>query len=389
MHFRCVQPGAYERLSRVRGKSVQCPVSAMRDAQLRDGNSTVYSAASMARFLDSADGARFRDMVGFSGPVDLNSTQAPKLKFIQIEMIGSIFTFQPHSIISNYKEQWDRFFSQVVDGTSKHGSAFHLGGHSWVWMVTQETLVSGMYKGMAICFPLSFLVLLFATRNVYLASFSIVSILFIVACVLGSTKIIGWSLGTAESIAAVMVIGFSVDYTVHLAHMYGESGTRLSTRGFRVKEALRRMGEPVIAGAVTTFASGAMMFLCQITFFTKMAVLISLTICFSVIFAFGFLLSLCSLIGPVDSQGSICCTDSPEMQSERRERVAATADTPTQKQWSWPKVLMPTKNNQDQLGAKLSSPTLMSEVSLAQQLSASEHVLCIAHACIYDLIIKL
>ena len=40
------------------------------------------------------------------------------------------------------------------------------------------------------------------------------------AQVLGLCKMLGWALGIAESIAAVIVIGFSVDFTVHLAHMY-------------------------------------------------------------------------------------------------------------------------------------------------------------------------
>ncbi len=34
---------------------------------------------------------------------------------------------------------------------------------------------------------------------------------------------IGWSLGVAESIAGVIVVGFSVDYTLHLGHIYKEA----------------------------------------------------------------------------------------------------------------------------------------------------------------------
>ena len=165
--------------------------------------------------------------------------------------------------------------------------------------------------------------------------------------------------------------------------MYGESGTRLSTRGFRVRK-LFVMGDSDCWRCA--FASGAMMFLCQITFFTKMAVLISLTICFSVIFAFGFLLSLCSLIGPVDSQGSICCTDSPEMQSERRERVVPQQTHPRAVELA--KGADANEKQSGLVGAKLESYADERD-DLAQQLSASEHVLCIAHACIYDLIIKL
>ena len=54
----------------------------------------------------------------------------------------------------------------------------------------------------------------------------------IVACVLGMCHaVFEWELGIAESIAAVIVIGFAVDFTVHLAHMYALF--HLSHRGQR------------------------------------------------------------------------------------------------------------------------------------------------------------
>ena len=40
---------------------------------------------------------------------------------------------------------------------------------------------------------------------------------------LGAGGMMGWELGTTEAIAAVIVIGFSVDYCVHLANAYVES----------------------------------------------------------------------------------------------------------------------------------------------------------------------
>ena len=61
---------------------------------------------------------------------------------------------------------------------------------------------------------------------------AIVTVAGIVGCVLGLCKFyLDWGLGVAESIAAVIVIGFSVDFTVHLAHMYVESESE--TRGYR------------------------------------------------------------------------------------------------------------------------------------------------------------
>jgi ribosomal protein S18 acetylase RimI-like enzyme len=60
----------------------------------------------------------------------------------------------------------------------------------------------------------------------------------------------------------IKVLGFAVDYSTHLCHMY-EIALHKEARGKRVDEALTRMGHTVLAGAVTTFASGAVMFLCK------------------------------------------------------------------------------------------------------------------------------
>ena len=68
------------------------------------------------------------------------------------------------------------------------------------------------------------LVLVLATGNIIVAFYAIMSIALIVASVLGAARLYaGWSLGVAESIAGVIVIGFSVDYTVHLGHIYKEA----------------------------------------------------------------------------------------------------------------------------------------------------------------------
>ena len=121
----------------------------------------------------------------------------------------------------------------------------------------------------------------------------------------------------------MIVIGFSVDYCVHLAHMFTEARDSLclqnisfcashdlillyivvvvvvihiiiiptvfisrlyasqaqsrTARG-RSQHALSTMGGTVLGGAITTFGSGVFLFPCQIIFFTTMAWLISMTI---------------------------------------------------------------------------------------------------------------
>ena len=74
-----------------------------------------------------------------------------------------------------------------------------------------------------LAFPIAFVALLFATNNWLISIYAIISVGGIVASVLGTWYHVGWDLGTGEAIAGVMVIGLSVDYTIHLGHMYVHS----------------------------------------------------------------------------------------------------------------------------------------------------------------------
>jgi len=179
----------------------------------------------------------------------------------------------------------------------------------FAFFVTSEELISGFFMGCAIAGPVSFLVLLIATRNIVLAVYAVLSVAAIVVCVLGFCKYpMGYSLGIGESIAGVIVIGYAVDYVVHLAHMYQEAAEHgLETREERATFAMKNMGATVFAGAVTTAGAGIIMFACFSTFFHKMALLILMTITYSFLYSLGFFIPLTFLIGPERDFGSIAC----------------------------------------------------------------------------------
>ena len=93
---------------------------------------------------------------------------------------------------------------------------------------------------------------------------------------------IGWNLGIKESVAGVVVIGFSVDYTIHLGHMFDVARSQgLTTRREKFDYSIRKMGETVLAGAITTAGSTVFLLACQLTFFTAMGTLIILTVAYS------------------------------------------------------------------------------------------------------------
>jgi len=107
---------------------------------------------------------------------------------------------------------------------------------------------------------------------------------------------LGWELGVAESMGIVILIGFSVDYVVHLSSHYVHSPHE--TRGERTQESLQEMGGTILAGSLTTLGAGLFLFPATIIFFVKFAVLISSTICLSFFYSMVFFSAQMHTYGP-------------------------------------------------------------------------------------------
>merc|ERR1712038_1858733 len=110
----------------------------------------------------------------------------------------------------------------------------------------------------------------------------------------------GWSFGVLESISVILVIGFSVDYVVHLANSYLESIAE--TRFERLSFALLTMGVSVVSGAVTTMLAGFMLLFPSFIFFYKMGCTIFSVVLLALLWALAFFTSIVALIGPEGDQ---------------------------------------------------------------------------------------
>ena len=133
--------------------------------------------------------------------------------FIGTPLNGKIDVQNSYKGFINHVKSYDE--CQVCDCNSLLASDTY----AFVWMKSEEGLVSGFYQGMLIAFPVAFIVLMFATDNIMISVGAIITVFFIVFGVLGFVNYgLRWSLGVAESIAGIIIIGFSVDYTVHIGH---------------------------------------------------------------------------------------------------------------------------------------------------------------------------
>jgi hypothetical protein len=247
-----------------------------------------------------------------------------QLRFLVIEVQTTLLYHQQISTVLEISDEFDRFMAErnAVAPPGVH-DGFQTGGRAWTWAITRQGLVTNVYQGLSISFPAAFLTLLFVTRNLVVSGFAIVTIAGIVGMVLGMCKFyLGWGLGVAESLAAVIVVGFSVDFTVHFAHMFEESEE--AGRVQRMAFAARTMGVTVLMGGLTTLGAGSFLFMCTLVFFYKFAILVIGTIAFSMLAAMFFFMPLLATVGPEGDFGDI---DALAVRFQRWMRGEGVADS--------------------------------------------------------------
>lgn len=83
------------------------------------------------------------------------------------------------------------------------------GGHGFAWAETEKAFVSNAVRGMVISGLLAFLVLILSTFNIVVASYAMLGIAGIIVSVVSLMTFQNWEFGVSESIAVVILIGFS------------------------------------------------------------------------------------------------------------------------------------------------------------------------------------
>uniref|UniRef100_A0A7S3CP63 SSD domain-containing protein n=1 Tax=Strombidium rassoulzadegani TaxID=1082188 RepID=A0A7S3CP63_9SPIT len=198
----------------------------------------------------------------------------------------------------DYRLEWEGRFNEGLQKFFQHSNA-------WPFMPTEEAFAQNAKQGIAISISFALVILLIATRNWVVSIISVFCIGIVIVSIVGIMHLNGQQLGTSESISIVILIGFSVDYTVHLAADYMHSPNE--ARADKMRQAFREMGVSIFSGFVTTFGCGFFLFFGNLTFFSKFGLLITCTVFFSFIVAVGLFSSLMHLLGPQHGFGDLTC----------------------------------------------------------------------------------
>jgi len=234
----------------------------------------------------------------------LGFSSTGKLIYMKIDAQSQGRMQEPRYIKEPIYLLWEEYLAEwKKTAPSGVSNLFQEANYAWAFNNGEVAMFNGAITGIVISVTLAFVILLIATRNYIISFFAILAVGCICSNVVGLMVLLGWQMGVSESIAMVIIIGFSVDYVVHLAAHYVHSAKK--TRLERASESIRDMGISIFSGAITTFGSSIFLYTCQVKFFVKFATIMASTVVLSLIYAFLFFLALAHALGPEYNQGSI------------------------------------------------------------------------------------
>jgi len=255
--------------------------------------------ADMSAFLLTSVGQAYtaNNDVGYIGT---------ELRYIRVLIFSPTKLWLSRSDGLPYRDAWVNFVKATNNGrpaglTTCLQTAL-LG--DWCWYELEQALIDGAFLGIAIALPAAFVSLLIFTLNWMVSLYAVLSITGVMTSVSLFTLAVGWDFGVIESLAVVIVIGFSVDYNVHLGHAYLE-GIEHSDSKSRSRFALLTMGISVVSGAVTTVLAGAPSLLSSLIFLSRMGLIIVVTIIFALLWSLLAFMSVMIKFGPHGTQGDL------------------------------------------------------------------------------------
>jgi hypothetical protein len=258
-----------------------------------------YFDASLLNFSNSGDG------LTASQANEIMFEADGKLSFMWVQATTALALYAPRSEKIPQFNIWADLVDEVAaEAPVGLQTVYQTALLGWAWMPSEQAFVDNAIQGMGIASSFAFLALLVSTGDLLVAVIATFSIAGIVMSVMCAIFLMGWVMGVAESVALVILVGFSVDYVVHLGNSYIESAQHghCNTREQRMTFALREMGVSVLAGAITTFGSSVFLWACISVFFVKFATLMALTVSMSLVWATWFFPSIMMLIGPEDDK---------------------------------------------------------------------------------------
>lgn len=238
-------------------------------------------------WLSAQEGKTFGTMVGF---------RDGKVMFTKIMAKAKCYFWNPSSIKQPELDNWQGFVDAQTLLAPEEMKGMIQTSMAWTGIPAEKAFVKGAFQGIAASIIFSFLILMVVTRNLITSLVSIFCVSVIILSIVTFMYWNGQQFGQDESIAVVMLIGFAVDYVLHLGTDYMHS--LAPTRFDKMRQSYREMGLSITSGCATTFLCGAVLFFGNLLFFQKFAMVICLTALMAYIMAMVVFGAIMHIMGP-------------------------------------------------------------------------------------------
>jgi len=272
-------------------------------------NATITIDQLMYRF--ALDNARLGD-IGFTSARDTD--RGFKVAWFKAELrTGASTSLSPSKLTAKQEElnQWIvQYFARSQTRTPVTGAV--------PWVITSEITTRAYSriqaaKGTSFSIVLS-LVLYFALSlpfscSLTVAAMGTICIGGVVTCTMGTAYLAGFDVGPIEQISMVTVVGFASQHTVHvmLGYVGFLHGTRSNlfamklTRLETFRGTLLRTGLPIFLSAITLIFSTVPFLFARAVVFRRVAIIMVIASCFSLLWSLVLFGALLCTIGPVVS----------------------------------------------------------------------------------------
>jgi predicted RND superfamily exporter protein len=228
-----------------------------------------------------------------------------QLQFAFIGINGTIPMDEfPYSEQQKLYDAFVSFFeSRLVVNSKAYFSAFIFN-----WMFITEALIRNTVQSVVLGIVFCFMVALVLTWNVLVSAFVVSAVTIIVTVAVGFICVMGWTLGIIEAIVLIVIVGISVDYSVHIAHSYNHATESADLVEAQIREekclqAVGSLGISLLSGLATSMGAAIFLWFCQVSFFRKFGQFLIMTLAISFSVTFCYLIPVLLCVGPVKGRG--------------------------------------------------------------------------------------
>lgn len=181
-----------------------------------------------------------------------------------------------------------------------------------IWNVLKSAMNEGYdayfassIDSVAITLPIVFGILCMVLDNWIMSFLCCCNVFGIMISVLSCISFFGWKFGLIESLSVVLVLGFSVDYSVHISHGY-LSSPLVDSRRHQCQYSLLTNGHAIISsGFVSILSLIPLLFDDSVIAYWKAGILTLFTLLFSILFCFTIFTLILQTFAPQNGQGKI------------------------------------------------------------------------------------